>query len=115
MPVTLELPSERFSPLVESTAYFVVAEALATVGKHARASEAAVAIAVRPGRLVVTVADDGLGGAVADVASGSGLAGLEDRVAAVGGTLTIESPHGAGTRLIARLPLDDAVSEPAAG
>jgi signal transduction histidine kinase len=110
VPVTLDLPSERFPSLTESTAYFVVAEALANVGKHAEASEASVAIAVRPGRLVVTVTDDGRGGAVADLASGSGLAGLEDRVAAVGGALTIESPDGGGTRVHAELPLEGGVS-----
>jgi len=115
VPVTLEVPEERFPPLVESTAYFVVAEALANVGKHSGASEAAVAIAARSGRLVVTITDDGRGGAVGDLAGGSGLSGLADRVAAVGGTLTIESPVGAGTRVIAELPLGEAVSEPAAG
>jgi signal transduction histidine kinase len=112
VPVTLDLPSERFAPLVESTAYFVVAEALANVGKHAEASEAAVAIVAEPGRLVVTVTDDGRGGAVADPAGGSGLAGLEDRVAAVAGTVTIESPEGAGTRIHAVLPLTEALSAP---
>jgi len=114
VPVTLDLPSERFAPLVESTAYFVVAEALANVGKHADASEASVAIVAQSGRLVITISDDGRGGAVADPAGGSGLAGLEDRVAAVGGTLTIVSPTGAGTCLTAELPLDnEAVSVPA--
>ena len=113
VPVTLDLPSERFHELVESTAYFVVAEALANVAKHASASEAGVAIAAQTGRLVVKVTDDGRGGAVADLASGSGLAGLEDRVAAVGGTLTIDSPQGVGTRVTADLPLIGAVSEPA--
>jgi signal transduction histidine kinase len=111
--VTLAFPSERFAPLVESTVYFVVAEALANVGKHAEASEAAVAIVADPGRLVVTVSDDGRGGAVADPGGGSGLAGLEDRVAAVGGTLTIDSPQRAGTRVTAELPLKQPVSEPA--
>ena len=57
--------------------------------------------------------DDGRGGAAADLAGGSGLAGLTDRVAAVGGTLTIESPPASGTRLTAELPLASAVTEPA--
>lgn len=113
VPVALDLSSERFAPVVESTAYFVIAEALANVGKHAEASEAAVAIVVEPGRLDVTVTDDGRGGAVADPAGGSGLAGLEDRVAAVGGTLTIDSPKGAGTRIHAELPLTESLSAPA--
>ena len=106
VPVTLDLPAERFAPLTESTVYFVVSEALANVAKHAEASEAAVTIAVAADRLAVTVTDDGRGGA-----AGSGLAGLADRVAAVGGTLTIESPPGAGTRVLAELP----VSAPAGG
>jgi signal transduction histidine kinase len=110
VPVTLDLPEERFAPLVESTAYFVVAEALANVGKHADASEAAVVIAAHSDRLVVTVSDDGRGGAVADLASGSGLAGLTERVAAVGGRLAVESPRGTGTRVTAELPLREAVT-----
>jgi PAS domain S-box-containing protein len=114
VPVTLDLPERRFPPLVESTAYFVVAEALANVAKHAGASEATVAIAARSDRLVVTVADDGRGGAVAELSSGSGLAGLTDRVAALGGILSIESLTGAGTTIAAELPLD-AVSERAEG
>ena len=114
VPVTLELPAERFAPLIESTAYFVVAEALANVAKHAEASEAAVSVAVGPDHMTVTVTDDGRGGAAPDLAGGSGLAGLTDRVAAVGGTLTVESPAGAGTRLVAELPLGDEVSAPAA-
>ena len=114
VPVALDLPAERFAPIVESTAYFVVAEALANVAKHAEASEASVIIAVQPGWLRIAVADDGRGGAVADRSSGSGLAGLEDRVAAVGGTLRIESPTGEGTRVLAALPVEPTVSSPAA-
>ena len=114
VPVSLELPAQRFAPLTESTAYFVVSEALANVAKHAQASEAAVRIAVEADRLVITVTDDGRGGAEADLAGGSGLAGLTDRVAAVGGTLAVDSPAGEGTRVIAELPLTEAVSEPAA-
>jgi PAS domain S-box-containing protein len=114
VPVALDLPAERFSPIIESTAYFVVAEALANVAKHAEASEASVTVAVEPGWLHVTVADDGRGGVVADRSRGSGLAGLEDRVAAVGGTLRIESPIGEGTRVLAALPVERTVSSPAA-
>jgi PAS domain S-box-containing protein len=114
VPVVLDISAERFSPVIESTAYFVVAEALANVAKHAEASEASVTIAVRAGRLCITVADDGRGGAVADRSSGSGFAGLEDRVAAVGGTLRIESPTGEGTRVLAALPLEPTVNSLAA-
>ena len=115
VPVTLEVPPERFAPLIESTAYFVVSEGLANVAKHAQASEATVRIETAPGCLLVIVSDDGRGGAAPEPASGSGLAGLADRVAAVGGTLEVVSPAGAGTRLTAELPLRGGVSEPAAG
>jgi signal transduction histidine kinase len=71
-------------------------------------------IAAEPDRVQVTVSDDGRGGAAPDLAGGSGLAGLTDRVAAVGGTLTVASPPGEGTRLIAELPLASAVGEPPA-
>jgi signal transduction histidine kinase len=113
LPVTLDLPDARYPPTIEATAYFVVAEALANVGKHADASEATVHIAAAGDRLEVLVADDGRGGATADTDGGSGLAGLADRVAAVDGTLTVDSPPGGGTRVRASLPL--AVSSPAAG
>jgi PAS domain S-box-containing protein len=116
VPVALDLPAERFDPLVESTAYFVAAEALANIGKHADAAEAAVTIKVGRDRLVVTVSDDGRGGAVAELTGGTGLAGLADRVAAIGGTVAVESPIGAGTTVTATLPLSrPAVSGPAAG
>jgi PAS domain S-box-containing protein len=111
VPVTLDVPAERFAPLVESTAYFVAAEALANVAKHAQASEAAVTIQVKPDRLVVTVTDDGRGGAVADLAGGSGLAGLTDRVAAVGGTVAVQSRDGGGTRVVAELTLSAPAAE----
>jgi PAS domain S-box-containing protein len=117
VPVALDLPADRFGPLVESTAYFVVSEALANVAKHAEASEASVSIAVHRRRLVVSVADDGRGGAMVDPVGGSGLSGLADRVAAVGGGLSVESPQGGGTRVTAELPLSNGedVSVPAAG
>ena len=85
------LPDRRLSPAVESTAYFVVSEALANVAKYASASSATV------------VADDGVGGA--DPSRGSGLLGLADRVAALGGQLSVTSPNGGGTRLIAEIPI----------
>jgi PAS domain S-box-containing protein len=115
VPVTLDVPVDRFPAVVEGTAYFVAAEAMANVAKHAQATEARVSITVELGGLRVEIADDGRGGAAPNLAGGSGLAGLEDRVAAVGGTLSIQSPAGAGTRVIARLPLAAAVRSPAAG
>ncbi len=113
VPVTLDVASGRWPPIVEATAYFVVAEALANVAKHAEASEADVRVAATRDGLEIVVTDDGRGGAAIDHAHGSGLAGLEDRAAAIGGTLAVESPAGGGTRVVASLPLTPAVSPPA--
>ncbi|HEY7622303.1 MAG TPA: ATP-binding protein [Solirubrobacteraceae bacterium] len=93
---------ERPPARVEATAYYVVAEALTNVARHARASHASVDVRRRGTDLVVTVSDDGIGGA--DTAEGTGLLGLRDRLAAHEGTLTIESRAGAGTRLVAVIP-----------
>ena len=103
MPVTIsgEL-DERLPPAVESAAYFVVMEALTNVAKYASASEAEVTIEPVDGRVRIGISDDGVGGA--DPASGSGLAGLSDRVVALGGRLVVESPLGGGTRVVADLP-----------
>jgi signal transduction histidine kinase len=104
VPVDLDAPQmERLDPAVESTAYFVVAEALTNVAKHSQASEAQVSVQRLATGLLVTVADDGVGGA--SLAKGHGLAGLDDRVRAAGGVLAVESPAGGGTRLTAALPL----------
>jgi len=94
----------RLPEPIESTAYFVVSEALANVAKYACASGALVEISKRNGRLRVEISDDGKGGA--DAGRGSGLRGLGDRVSAVGGTLRVESPSGRGTRVIAEIPCD---------
>jgi signal transduction histidine kinase len=104
LPVTLELIDERFDPQVEAAAYFFVAETLTNVAKHAGAATASVRVARDPGsgELIVDVADDGHGGV--DPAQGSGLRGLEDRLAALDGTLEIEEPDGGGTLVRARLP-----------
>ena len=96
------VPGGRFPAAIEATAYFVVSEALANVAKHAMAGSAEVRICQRPGRLVVEVSDDGAGGARPE--GGSGLRGLADRVASVGGVLRVDSPAGCGTRLEADLP-----------
>jgi signal transduction histidine kinase len=105
MPVALDLRfTGRLPAAVETTGYFLVSEALANVTKHARAASARVTIGVEGGRLLVEVADEGVGGA--DPAQGSGLRGLEDRLAALGGCLRIESPHLGGTRLLAELPCE---------
>jgi signal transduction histidine kinase len=97
-----EAPEGRLPPDVEAAAYYVVSEALANAGKHASATCARVSICRSGGVLRVQVADDGAGGA--DPAGGSGLTGLADRVAALGGTLRVTSPPGAGTVVTAELP-----------
>jgi signal transduction histidine kinase len=89
---------------VEATAYFVVCEALANVAKYAEAHSASVDLRRCNGLLRVEVADDGRDGA--DLHAGSGLLGLQDRVAAVGGSLHLDSPVGVGTRLVAEIPVD---------
>jgi signal transduction histidine kinase len=103
VPVSLtELPSERLPPPIEAAAYFVACEALANAVKHANASSITMSAVQRNGSLTVEVADDGEGGA--DIARGTGLRGLADRVEAHGGRLRIESPPGGGTRVIGELP-----------
>ncbi len=101
--VDLEIPERRYPPTVEGVAYFVIAEGLTNVIKHAGATAAIVAVTDDREQLAVEVADDGRGGVNLD--GGSGLRGLEDRVAALDGTLEISSPAGGGTRLRAVLPL----------
>jgi len=92
----------RFPEAVEVTAYYVVAEALANAAKHSRAAEVKIRIDQSADHLLVEVADDGVGGC--DLRDGSGLLGLQDRVAAVGGSLMVYSPPGQGTRIRADLP-----------
>lgn len=93
---------ERLSPAIEAAAYFVVAEALTNVIKYAQATEVTVTIRREGGDLIVEVADNGVGGAV--TGAGTGLRGLVDRLAALDGTLSVESPRGEGTRLQAHIP-----------
>jgi PAS domain S-box-containing protein len=109
LPVALDVTTARFAASLEATLYFVVAEALTNVAKHADATEARVRVAVEGEQVVVEVIDDGRGGAVAG--GGSGLAGLADRVAALDGALVLDSPAGGGTRVRAALP----ISSPAGG
>jgi signal transduction histidine kinase len=105
VPVELQMATEgRLPERVEVTAYYVVAEALTNVAKHADASLVQVEVAADDGRVRLDVRDDGVGGA--DPARGSGLVGLKDRVAATGGTLRVDSRPGQGTSLLIELPLD---------
>lgn len=99
--VEVDLP-HRLPDAVETNAYFVVAEALANVGKHSRATQARVIVRSEGETLVIEVADDGVGGA--DPAKGTGLAGLRDRLAALDGRLLISSPAGGPTWVRAELP-----------
>jgi signal transduction histidine kinase len=103
VPVDLEVRlAERPPAAVESAAYFVVAEALTNVARHADATRAHVAVARSGNRLVVEVRDDGRGGADASV--GTGLQGLRDRVGALGGTMYVLSPVGGPTTIMVELP-----------
>ncbi len=102
VPVDVEATGERAPASVEAAAYFVACEALTNAVKHGSPSRITVRALEDNGTLHVTVADDGVGGAV--VRRGSGLAGLRDRVAAHGGTLEIVSPHGSGTRVEVAIP-----------
>jgi signal transduction histidine kinase len=105
VPATVgSLPDRRLPAGVEATAYFVVSEALANIAKYAGATKASVAADLDGSTLRVEVGDDGVGGA--DSSRGTGLRGLQDRVAAIGGRLAIDSPAGQGTLLVAEIPVD---------
>jgi signal transduction histidine kinase len=105
MPLPIEIaavPAERLPAPVEAAAYFVVAEAITNVARYADASHASVDVRCSDGQLLVTVQDDGIGGA--DPGNGSGLRGLSDRVAALDGRLEVSSPPGEGTTVRAVIP-----------
>jgi PAS domain S-box-containing protein len=102
VPVETAVSVGRLPAAVEATAYFVVAEALTNVAKHARAAHAAVTARIGDGALEVEVRDDGVGGARPD---GTGLLGLRDRLAVLDGQLRVESPAGGGTLVAADIPL----------
>ena len=105
VPVDLHvaLPADRLPISIEAAAYFTVCEALTNVAKYARAAQSWVRVECRDGHLDVEVGDDGVGGA--NLGAGSGLQGVRDRIAAVNGTLDIESRPAAGTIVRARLPV----------
>jgi signal transduction histidine kinase len=102
VPVELDVSVGHLPPAVESTAYFVVAEALTNVAKHARAGNVEVRARVEDGTLAIRIRDDGVGGARSD---GSGLVGLSDRVAALDGRLRVENPAAGGSLVAADIPL----------
>jgi signal transduction histidine kinase len=102
VPVDIDVPAARLPTHVEATAYFIVAEALTNVAKHAHAARATVQATIDDDMLRVVVRDDGVGGAQP---RGSGLLGLADRVAVLGGRLVIDSPKGDGTLVAADIPI----------
>jgi signal transduction histidine kinase len=103
VPVRLTVkPEGRIQERLEVVAYYVVAESLTNIAKHARATRATVDVGREQGQVVVEVVDDGIGGA--DTERGSGLRGLADRVEAVGGRLRVWTPRGGGTRVKAEMP-----------
>jgi PAS domain S-box-containing protein len=104
LPVTFSVPDVRLPDSVEAACYYVVAEALTNVAKHAAASEAHVEVIVVEGLVIVCVTDDGCGGA--HVVAGRGLGGLHDRIAAFGGSFEVLSRPGEGTTVRAAIPLD---------
>jgi len=110
VPVTIEsAPEQRLPAQVEAAVYFIVSEALANVAKHSGAQQATVSVAVEGPMLKVRVVDDGVGGVRAG--DGSGLQGLADRAAALGGEVRIDSPPAGGTVLHATLPITDQPAE----
>jgi signal transduction histidine kinase len=103
LPVDVRVTRERVPPAVETAIYFTVAEALTNVAKHAHATCASVTIDIADAVITAEIADDGIGGAT--TTAGFGLRGLVDRLDALGGTLIVHSPRGAGTRIHAHVPL----------
>ena len=101
--VEVDVPEERLPESIEVAFYYVAAESLANIAKHAHARTASLSIAVGDEDVVLRVSDDGVGGAHTD--GGSGFAGLADRMEALGGTVEVESPAGAGTTITATAPL----------
>jgi signal transduction histidine kinase len=105
VPVRLDLRTDRRLPeSAEVAAYYVVAEALTNAAKHAQASEVNIRVEAEGANLHVSIRDDGIGGA--DLAKGSGLIGLTDRVEALGGQMSISSHVGSGTSLLVKIPFD---------
>ena len=105
VPVDLDATTNaRYPEPIEIAAYYVASEALANAMKHAQASHVEISLATRQGSLLLSIRDDGIGGA--DPARGSGLAGLTDRVEALGGSIHVHSAAGAGTLITVDLPLE---------
>jgi signal transduction histidine kinase len=104
IPVELDVATDaRLPEPIEVAAYYVASEALANAAKYAQATRIEVSLATRDGTLLLSIRDDGIGGA--DPGRGSGLIGLTDRVGAVGGSVHVSSPPGEGTHVTAALPV----------
>ena len=103
MPVETDVSVGRLPAAVEATAYFVVAEALTNIAKHAHARRAEVTARIDDGTVQLQIRDDGVGGAMRG--AGSGLVGLADRLAALDGQLRVDSPADGGTLVAANIPL----------
>lgn len=109
VPIEFQITTKRVPPALETAAYFLCSEALANVAKYASASKVTVTLTTDHRSLAVVVEDDGIGGV--DPARGSGLRGLTDRIAVLGGTFTVDSVRGRGTRLTAEIPLGREANE----
>lgn len=103
LPIELDRLGRRLPESIEAAAYYVVSESVANAVKHAKATAVTVALEAVNGHVVIDVSDDGVGGA--DAAGGSGLRGLADRLSALDGRLSVESPPGQGTRVVAEIPV----------
>jgi signal transduction histidine kinase len=111
IPVDVEVITDaRLPQPVEVAAYYVASEALANAAKHAQATRIDLSLHSRPDDVLLSLSDDGIGGA--DPTGGSGLVGLIDRVTALGGSMDIQSPPGDGTRITAGLPVDPGSDTP---
>jgi signal transduction histidine kinase len=111
IPVDLDITTDvRLAEPIEVAAYFVASEALANAAKHSDASRINVSLKRRDGSLLLSVRDDGVGGA--DAARGSGIVGINDRVEALGGSLRVDSSPGEGTQIVAQLPLELELERP---
>ena len=104
LPVRVTAPASRVGAAVEATVYFVACEALANVVKHAGADSATITVSIGESQVDMEIADDGIGGITPGDEAGRGLANISDRVSALDGEVTIDSPPGKGTRLMLRIP-----------
>ncbi len=108
VPVDVVVNVGRLRPAVESAVYFVCAEALANIAKHAGASAASMTVTCQDSLVVASVVDDGVGGV--NPSRGTGLLGLADRVEALGGRFVVGDSAAGGTTVAAEIPIDDAVT-----